>query len=581
MAGGVAIGKPVCLRGGTAELRRLPVADDAVDAEIARFEQGVRDTLGELAQTRATVEIRLSDELAGVFDAHALILQDPLFVDRIAEVIQHSKVNAEWAVQQVSDELQARFGQIETEYLKERGQDLRDVTRYLLNALSGTQAPDVAPTSGELVVLSDELTPSEILRLTRQGVCGFVVERGGDSSHTVILARALGVPLLIGVENATDVGDTAEVVAIDAQSGVLILEPTADQIESLLERSCEQETSWLEEVERGGGEATTACGAPIELLANVELYDELEDALRLGADGVGLYRSEFMSIERDGVVPSEEDQKARYVQFLEVLGERPFVVRTFDLSVGDLEQASCSEVTIEASGEENPSLGLRGIRLGLARPEFLRSQLRALARSKLEVGATANLQVMAPMVSNLEEIHTLRAMIREVWADLQAAGSHLGEVPDVKLGAMVETPAAVLVCEQLAAELDFLSVGTNDLVQYTLAVDRSNESVAQTYQPNHPAVLKLLERVGRVAVSGECRVTVCGEMAADPASLPLLIGAGFRSFSVTPRLMPGVRKVLARLDSEQCGRLLKDATTRATAREVRALVKEKLDLLVS
>ncbi|HVS14473.1 MAG TPA: phosphoenolpyruvate--protein phosphotransferase [Thermoanaerobaculia bacterium] len=558
---GVAIGPIVVLKRREGEILRMPLPADGIDAEIDRFRAAVATTRAEIERTQDRVEELVGSELAGIFDAHGLILGDRMFTEEVEQRIRDERVNAEWAVHETSQRIEEQFASIETEHLRERGEDMRDVTRYLMRALQGIAHHELAELGAGHIVVTDELTPSEALRLGRQGVAGMALEAGGPNSHTTIVARALKVPLVVGLGPISDSLSDNEPAILDAASGRLLVQPDREATASfrgMVDRARAQER--VRSASRALP-ARTRDGVEIELHANVEFPEELEDAVRYGAQGIGLYRSEFLYIERSPELPSEEEHLELFRRMLEAMTPCPVVVRTFDLGGKKLARQ------ILAREEENPSLGLRGIRLTLTRPDIFRSQLRALYRASVH----GRLEIMIPMVSGLDEVRLFRALCAEVMAELRREGHAFD--PEVPLGAMIEVPSAALMAGRLAQELEFLSIGTNDLIQYTLAVDRNNDRVAGLYQPLHPAILDLIGRIVE-GVGERARLSLCGEMAANPLWSPLLIGAGLRRLSMAPALIPDVKHRIRRLDLASCVQLFAASTKFCTAGEVeRALGK--------
>ncbi len=564
-APGVAIGPAVSLRGHGVQVLRVPIRERGLDREVERFGAAVRTVESELEATESRIAETYGSDLASIFHAHSVILRDSSFARRIDRTIREDRVNAEWAVQAVADDLGEKFAQVKSQHLRERGEDLRDVTRYLLRALAGrTSTPGFGKDfDRSVVVVSHELTPDEVLRLGRRGAVGFAIEVGGANSHTAIVARALDVPLVTGIVNITHRVADDDPVIVDGEEGRLTLHPTSGTLEryrSLRRRRRRKEESLTTAARKLP--ARSRDGVEVELLANVELPEECEDVRRFGAAGIGLYRSEFLYLERSPELPGEEEHLALIRGLLEGLAPLPVVVRTLDLGGGKVARG------LGQQEEENPVLGLRGIRLTLARTDIFRSQLRALFRAAV----FGNLRIMVPMVTALEEIRALRALCAEVCAELEAEG--VEHRRDVEIGAMVEVPATVLIARQLAAEVDFLSIGTNDLIQYALAVDRTNEQVAGLYQPLHPAVLGMIRLVVEAGRRRRTPVALCGEMAASPECVPLLLGLGLRQLSVSPRNVPLTKEVVRTVDVGDAEELARRCVAASTAGEVRELLAE-------
>lgn len=562
-APGVAIGPAVCLRGHGVEVLRVSIRRGGLDREVERFGAAVRSVEAELEATESRIAETFGSDLASIFHAHSVILRDSSFARRIDRMIRRDRVNAEWAVQAVADDLGEKFAQVKSQHLRERGEDLRDVTRYLLRALAGKRSSSGVGDDFDrsVVIVSHELTPDEVLRLGRRGAVGFAIEVGGANSHTAIVARALDVPLVTGIVDITNRVADDDPVVVDGEDGCLTLHPTPETLD--LYRNLQRRRRRNEEALSTAARelpARTVDGVDVELLANVELPDELDDVRRFGASGIGLYRSEFLYLEKSPELPSEEEHVAVLRELLETLAPQPVVVRTLDLGGGKVVRG------LVPRDEENPLLGQRGMRLALAKPDVFRLQLRALFRA----APFGSLRIMAPMITAVEEIRALRLLCDEVCAELEAEGAPYRR--DVELGAMVEVPAAVLIARQLAAEVDFLSIGTNDLIQYTLAVDRTNEYVADLYQPLHPAVLAMIQLVVEAGRRQRVPVALCGEIAASAECVPLMLGLGLRQLSMSPRGIPGVKDVVRSLDLCDAEELARRCLAASSAEEVEDLV---------
>ncbi|MGH9382275.1 MAG: phosphoenolpyruvate--protein phosphotransferase [Thermoanaerobaculia bacterium] len=562
LADGVAIGRAVCLHDKTLKVFRFPLAEDQVEQEVERFRQALDATRHTLRETAARVEGELSEELGAIFDAHQLILGDAAFVDRVERRIRERLVNADWAVYRTIQDFAERFLASDSESLKDRVDDLRDVGRSLVRSLQGIHHHSVSELAGDVVLVAADLTPSEAVHLGREGALAFVVEGGGRTSHTTIIARALNIPMVGGVHGVTEQATDNDPLVVDGTEGRVILHPGPE----ILERY-RRERQAADEARRAAvlvaPAAITDDGEEIRLLANIDLEEELQEARRLGAQGIGLYRSEFLYIERSPELPTEEDHLATYRGLVDAMSPHPVVVRTYDLGGRKI-----AREVMETSGD-NPALGLRGVRLTLERPDIFRSQVRALYRA----GAEGDLRVMLPMVSSLEEVRRFRRLSDEVCAELRSEG--LVHRADLPLGAMVEVPAAAMITDHLAREVDFLSIGTNDLAQYTLAVDRNNEQVSELYDVLHPGLLRMLRFVMESAREAGIEVSICGEMAADPAHLPLLLGLGLRRLSVGPRGLPRLRQAIGELAAAGCGELVDRCLEAATGADVREILASR------
>ncbi|MEE2778500.1 MAG: phosphoenolpyruvate--protein phosphotransferase, partial [Acidobacteriota bacterium] len=557
VSGGIAIGRAVCIADAGDDVLRFQLADEEIETEMERFAQAQVSAVAELRKAQAEMGRVVGTDLAGILEAQAMLLEDRSFGGRITARIRGRQVNAEWAVLKECEELGERFAEAESEYLRERGEDLASVGRYLLSALQGVSHHELSEIEGDVVIVARELTPSDALRFARENVVGFALEAGGETSHATIIVRGLNLPAIVGLDGILELLTDRDPMVIDGERGEVVLHPRADTLAAYRGRAVriEEREAALEETRLVP--ATTIDGVAVELLANLELLEEVADANRFGADGVGLYRSEFFFIEKSPEIPTEEEHYQLVVQVLESMAPRPVVMRTLDLGGRKLAQA------LLPGEEENPVLGLRGIRLTQAHPEILRPQLRAFFRA----ATRGNLGMMVPLVTSIEEIHEFRRLCRGVVAELESEG--VEHRADVRLGAMIEVPAAALVADHLAAELDFLSIGTNDLIQYALAVDRNNERVATLYQPTHPAVLRLLQRIVEDVKGKGCELSMCGEMAADTLLTPFLVGLGLHRLSMSSRSIPLVKERVRGLSVAELGTTVEACLTCSTAEAVR------------
>jgi phosphotransferase system enzyme I (PtsI) len=558
---GVAIGRAVCIETRAVEVYRFPIVESEVEREVERLREAVRRTDEEIRRTRRTVEEDFTEDLAAIFDAHVLMLADSSFVDRIVDRIRSEHVNAEWVVHRTTEELAARFAQLPDPHLRERADDLQDVGRYLLRVLQGISHHELSELGEDLVIVADDLTPSDAVRLGRERVVGFAIETGGRTSHTTIIARSLNIPLVAGLEGITKLVTDEDPVVVDGDSGVLILHPTGDVLAQHAARRDAWRARELELRATSSLETVTRDGQRVLLMANIDLPEEIAEAGSFGADGVGLYRSEFLYIEKSPELPTEEEHLAIYRRLAETSAPHPAIVRTYDLGGRKLARE------VMETHEDNPVLGLRGIRLTMARPRVFRTQLRGLFRAALH----GDLWVMLPLVSSVDEVRRFRAFAGEITAELEREGTPFRG--DLKIGVMIEVPSAALTADILAREVDFFSLGTNDLAQYSLAVDRNNEHVADLYQPVHPALLRMIRFVCDSAAATGIPVSVCGEMASDPNYARLLVGLGLRRLSMSPRLVPRVKTLLRDESAADLADLAERCLRQQTADEVEACLR--------
>ncbi|HEY0079927.1 MAG TPA: phosphoenolpyruvate--protein phosphotransferase [Pyrinomonadaceae bacterium] len=579
---GVVVGRVLRIHNGAGgRVYRATLDESEVEPEARRLRVAVRLVRRQLLAVKKNAERALGSEHAYIFDAHLLMLEDRKFLEDIEGYIRRERVNAEWAVKVVADRLLAIYREIKDEYLRERGSDVEDVMRRMLVALSGERAEDNRLTE-DAVVVAAELMPSTAAELDFAHVKAIATDAGGWTSHTAIIARGMGVPTLVGLRDLYEQARTGDEIIVDAQEGLAILHPsdsTAEHYRTKLAQSFDatrrdstDASSASTSSSNEGSESAlsssrdepllTLDGVEVFLRANVELPAEYEGVRRYGARGIGLYRSEFLLSQR-GSMPSEDEQRAAYTELARLGGSDGATIRLFDLG-GDKIGGG-----VQSGDERNPALGLRAIRFCLTREDVLRTQARAVLRAASE----GRLSLVLPMISDVMEVRRARRIIEEERQRLREAGQAVGEV---RLGAMIEVPSAVLVAERLAREVDFFSLGTNDLIQYLLAVDRSNEEVADWFRSLHPAVLESIRRTLRAAEEARIPVNVCGEMAARPVYAFILVGLGARDLSMTASSIPRVRRTLAGIEAERARALAAECLECSTADEVEQLVRVRL-----
>lgn len=550
---GIAVGRAVVLTLRT-EVVRFPIPPDRVEREQAALEAAREESRRQLQDIRDRVAAARGGELAALFDAQILMLDDPLFVGRALDLIRAERVNAAWAIHKTYAELVHVFQGMEDEYLRERENDVADVAgRLRMNLRVGTRGPRdlLSELDGPSVLIADELTASIAAQLDWTRVQGFSTDAGSRTYHTAILARSLKVPAVVGLHDASTRIAAGTPVILDGTTGELVVAPSPAAIEDAQRRVTRPRRKALERTTGAlPSPTTTQDGIAVRLDANIELLEDLPFLREYGADGIGLYRSEFMLSGRSLDAATEDAQYALYRSLLEEVAPLPVTIRTFDLDE--------RQIMPQVGGERRRARpGLRGLRLGLARPDLLRTQLRALVRAS----AHGQLRMMFPFVTSVEEVRQARALLRQ-------AAEDVGMDVAFPVGVMVEVPAAALSADLLAPEVDFLTIGTNDLIQYCLAVDRTDDRVSDMYEPLHPAVLRLIRLVRRSAAKRGLPVSLCGEMASDPALLGLLIGLGLTEFSMTPAAIPMARQVVRDLRVTEARRLAVEVLRLPTAADI-------------
>lgn len=528
---GVAIGPAFVHAPRELEPERATIEESEVGAALTRFREAVGAVVAAISRTRDELREAGSGE-AEILDAHIELAEDPELAGGVEERVRALE-SPESAVLAVGEEFAGMFAAMEDEYLAARADDVRDVTRQIAAELMGVSAAGLAGLERPSVVLARNLAPSETARMPKEKVLALATAEGSKTSHVSIMARSLGIPAVVGLGKGLEDAFGAEVVAVDGDEGYVIADPDPDEVARFEERRREADAERAALEEYRGIEARTRSGHRIEVAANLGSPQEVEDALAWGAEGVGLFRTEFLFMERPEL-PSEEEQYEAYRGVAEAFGGRPVIVRTVDIG-GDKDLPG-----VDQPEEENPFLGWRGIRMSLDVPELFKTQLRALLRAAV----AGNLKVMFPMVSDVEELRAAKRMMDECRAELEGEGAEYGPL---ETGIMVETPAAALCAGEFAREADFFSIGTNDLVQYTLAVDRGNERLERLYRADHPAVLRLIEITCGAAREAGIMVGVCGEAAADPKLIPRLVELGVTELSMSPPSIPRAKKAVSEL----------------------------------
>ena len=553
---GIVVGRVLRLQKGTHDVYRAEISDGDLEQERRRFRAAVRLSRRQLDAIKQRAEQELGRGHAYIFDAHLLFLEDAKLTRDVEDFIVKERSNAEWATKVVGDQLLSIYAQMNDEYLRERGSDIEDVIQRLLANLTGEglKYPNL---SEDAVIVAPDLLPSTVAELDLNHVKAIATDSGGWTSHMAIIARGLGLTAVVGLRDFYQRTRTGDRIIVDARQGEVVLHPGANTIAQYdfnLDAGRETETVVVET-----GPVTTGDGIEIALRANVELPAEFQAVRKFGACGVGLFRSEFL-LSRPGIMNSEQEQYEAYAALAAAAGTDGAIVRLFD--VGGEIGNDTGEV------ERNPALGLRAVRFGLRHKDIMRTQIRAVLRA----AATGRLSLVIPMVADVADVKAAKRVIEQEVEGLRTRGDQFSEV---KIGAMIEVPSAVLTAEKIAKELDFFELGTNDLVQYTLAVDRGNDQVAHWFRTLHPAVLYGINRSLQAGVEAKIPVIVCGEMASTPAYAVLLAGLGATDLSMTPAMIPRVRSVLAQIDTREAQQVAQRCLAAASADEVEAIVRDE------
>ena len=535
---GIAIGNAYLLRRNQIDITSRSLSKKAIPAEIRRLKRALKIARKEMETARENISKDAPSDVSAFIETHILMLDDSLLSQRPIEIIKSEMVNAEAAMQQQREELAKVFGSMEDSYLATRMDDVNHVIDSVLRGLDDSETE--AGIAGEhlkgQIIIADDLTPADTVNLQHYGVAGFVTETGGQLSHTAILARSLGLPAIVGVSNARRYIKPGELITLDGRNGSLLAEATEDMLKIFRQKQKAIKSRQRELAKLIDTEAVTLDGVALNLSANIEIEEDLKALKRVNASGVGLYRTEFLYMNRD-TVPTEQEHFKVYTKVLRALKGKPLTIRTADLG-GDKQMGALTHGNTAAPLAHNPAMGLRGIRLCLNDTSLFIPQLRAILRASAK-GPT---RLLLPMLTNLNEVHQTLALINTVKAALTEEGVEYDD--QLPIGAMIEVPAAAIAAEQFAEALDFLSIGTNDLIQYTLAIDRVDDHVDYLYDPMHPAVLSLIRHTIEAGNKAEIPVAMCGEMAGDPRFVRLLLGLGLTDFSMPPNLLLEVKRSL-------------------------------------
>jgi phosphotransferase system enzyme I (PtsI) len=556
---GIAFGEAFVINVEDLPVAEEHIAADHIDAEIEKFQDALLQTERELQKLVRSLEDEIGEEHGKILDSHRMILKDELLRSETINMIKAEKASAAYALTVVLDKVLTTFANIKDEYLKERSEDIRDVRRRIIRNLLGQRVEGLTNLRKKAVVVARTLTPSDTAGLNKNYVIAFVTDAGGSTSHAAILARSQGIPAVVGLNDISKNVKPYDDLIVDGITGQVVLNPSSETVAMYREvqaRYFELEKNLLTLRDYPG---VTLDGHQIELSANIEIADEVDDVISHGARGVGLFRTEYFFITRS-TLPSEEEQYRYYASVVKRIPSDPVIIRTLDIGgdkiarwVGDLR-------------ESNPFMGWRGIRFTLARKDIFKTQLRAIFRA----AAHGNVKIMFPMVSVLDEVRLAREICEEVKDDLKRQRYAIGEQPEI--GIMIETPSAVAIADILAREVDFFSIGTNDLIQYSLAVDRGNAKISYLYDALHPSILRLLRDTVAAAHKNKIWVGICGEMPGNIYGALLLLGLGLDEFSAASYLIPTIKKIVRSVTYDEARSLVRRALTMGTAREVRELV---------
>ena len=560
---GIVIGNAFLFGREQYAIPRRNIREDQVQSEIKRFKDALVQTKNEITEIKKRIADEIGTEHAQIFSAHLLVIDDSMLIEEVVARLKKDKLSIEYIFQDVLKRYIKVFSEMDDEYLKERTSDINDVGRRILRNLIGAKEDVLSNLKEKVVVVAYDLSPSDTATMHKKNVKGFATDIGGRTSHTAIMAKSLEIPAVVGLEMLTKKAETGDVVIIDGTHGIVIINPSQKTLKKY-EMDREKLAVFGKHLsELKNLPCVTLDGRHIELAANIEVPEDVSGVIAHGASGIGLYRTEYFYMNRKDL-PTEEEQFKAYSAVAKKIRPNAVIIRTLDLG-GDKFLSQ-----LDVPQQMNPFLGWRAIRFCLARPDIFKAQLRAILRAS----AHGNLKIMYPMISGLDELKQANALLEDAKKELKKAGQQFDE--EIEVGAMIEVPSAALTSDILAKEVDFFSIGTNDLIQYSLAVDRVNEKIAYLYEPAHPAVLRLIRSIIENGHNAGIWVGICGEMAGDVAMTLVLLGLGLDEFSTSPIAIPEIKRIIRSVTMRQAKEIAQEAIMLPTGREIEKFAKKKL-----
>ena len=561
---GIAIGKVLVVEHGELEIQRVSISN--IEEEVARLDKAVEVSKEELTKVKEKALLELGEHEAEIFEAHLLVLEDPELIDSAKAKIKDEQVNADYALKEIRDMFVGMFESMDNEYMRERAADIKDVTNRIIRHLLGVKIVDLAALEEEVILVAHDLTPSDTATMNKSKVLGFLTDIGGRTSHTAIMARTLEIAAVVGLTDITTKANDGDYIVFNGDTGEVILNPDEETIDKYtkLKNEFDEYRKSLELLK--GKPSQTTDKRHVELAGNIGSPNDVEGLIKNDAEGVGLYRTEFLYMDKEDGFPTEEEQYEAYKAVLEGMDNKPIVIRTLDIG-GDKELPY-----FDMEPEMNPFLGYRAIRICLDRKDIFKTQLRALYRASVH----GTLRIMFPMISSLEELLAAKEVVAEVKEELKSEG--IAYADNVEVGMMIEIPSAAVISDILAKHVDFFSIGTNDLIQYTCAVDRMNQKISSLYNQFNPAVLRLIKTVIDNAHAEGKWVGMCGESAGDQRMIPILLGFGLDEFSMSPISILPARKLITSVSYEDMKKFAGEVLAMGTAEEIKAHVEKTFNM---
>ncbi|HMA84860.1 MAG TPA: phosphoenolpyruvate--protein phosphotransferase [Desulfosalsimonadaceae bacterium] len=564
---GICIGKAYLVdREGVDVIEKYYISEDKVQSEISRFKNAVKKAKKELAEVIEGLPEELRHH-SYILETHMLLHKDKMLYGKAIEIIETEKVNAEWALKEATSRAKAMFANISDPYLRSRSADVEHVSDCIMRNLVGVQDLNISNIDKRVILVAHNLSPAETSQIQLERIKGFITNRGGKASHTSIIARTLEIPAVLGLENATEVIENDDIIIVDGNKGVVIVDPDEETLFRYEELSKQYEAQKADAIRTSDQPAVSSDGVLLGIMGNIEMPEELVAVKDHGGDGVGLLRTEFLYLNRSQY-PPEDELFEQYKEVVELMDPKPVTIRTLDIN-GDKEISA-----VPTPDEANPALGLRAIRFCLKKPGVFKTQLRAILRAAVH----GYVRLLLPMISSCEEVRETLKLLDESAEELSREGYSFNR--DIEIGVMIEVPSSALIADALAELVDFFSIGTNDLVQYTLAIDRVNRHVADLYNPLHPAVIRLLKMVTDTAHEKKIRVYMCGEMAAELLNLPVLLGLGFEELSMAPQSIPMIKNMIRKINAADARKFVEKVCSQNSALDTMQLIQDSYgDLL--